>query len=75
MRRWTDHILRINCLLQHVIEGKTEVMGRRGRKCKQLLNDLKENRRYWKFKEEAPDCTLNRLWPYHGIDYVKLRFK
>jgi len=35
-------------------------MGRRGRKCKQLLNDRKEKRRYWKFKEEAQDCTL---WP------------
>ena len=58
MRRWLGHILRINCLLKHVIEGKTEVMGRRGRKCKQLLNDLKETRSYCKFKEEAPDCTL-----------------
>jgi len=58
MRRWISHILRINCLLQHVTEGKTEVMGRRGRKCKQLLNDRKEKRRYWKFKEEAQDCTL-----------------
>jgi hypothetical protein len=38
--------LRRNCLLKHVIEGKIkgriEVMGRRGRRCKQLLDDLKE---------------------------------
>jgi len=31
-----------NCLLKHVIEGKREVVGRRGRSCKQLLDDLKE---------------------------------
>jgi hypothetical protein len=48
-----------NCLLKHVIEGKIEgrieVMGRRGRRRKQLLDDLKEKRGYWKFKEEALD--------------------
>jgi hypothetical protein len=27
--------------LQHVIEGKTEQTRRRGRKCKQLLDDVK----------------------------------
>jgi len=64
MRRWIGHILRINCLLKRVTEGKTEVMGRRGRKCKQLLNDLKETRKYCKFKEEAPDCPL---WGYFLI--------
>ena len=32
---------------------------RRGRKCKQLLNDLKERRRHWKLKKEALD---HRLW-------------
>jgi hypothetical protein len=31
--------------------------GRRGRRRKQLLDGLKENRRYWKLKEEAPDPT------------------
>ena len=34
------HILRRNCLLNHVTEGKTEVTGRRGRICKQLLDEL-----------------------------------
>jgi hypothetical protein len=51
---WIGHILRRNCLLRHVIEGKfegkIEMMGRCGRRCKQLLDDLKENRRYWKLK-------------------------
>ena len=46
----TGHILRRNCLLKHAIEGKIggiEVSGRQGRRRKQLLDDLKEPRRYW----------------------------
>jgi hypothetical protein len=61
---WIGHILRRNCLLKHVIEGKleggTEITGRRGRRRKQLLDDLKKKRRYWKLKEEALDRTLWR---------------
>jgi hypothetical protein len=34
--------------------------GRGGRRSKQLLDDLKEKRRYWKFKEGALDRTLWR---------------
>jgi hypothetical protein len=51
-------------ILKHVIEGtlegRIEMTGRRGRRCKQLLDDLKEKRRYWKLKEEALDRTLWR---------------
>jgi hypothetical protein len=54
-------MLRRNCLLKHVIEGKLEgrieMMGRRGKRRQQLLDDLKKNRRYWKLKEEALDRT------------------
>jgi hypothetical protein len=61
---WIGHILRRNCLLKHVIEGKLEgrieMMGRRGRRPKQLLDDLKEKTRYWKLKEEALDHILWR---------------
>jgi hypothetical protein len=61
---WIGHILRRNCLLKHVIEGKLEgrieMTGRRGRRRKRLLDDLKEKRRYWKLKEEALDRTLWR---------------
>jgi hypothetical protein len=43
--------LRRSCLLKHVIEGKTdgriEGMGRRGKRYKQILDDLKEMRRHW----------------------------
>jgi hypothetical protein len=42
--------LRKNCLLKKVIEGRTEgnieVMGRRRRRIKQLLDDLEERRGY-----------------------------
>jgi hypothetical protein len=56
---WIGHNLRRNCLLKHVTEGKIEGMGSEGRRCKQLLNDLKEMRGHWKLKEEA----LYRLLP------------
>jgi len=56
---WIGHILHRNCLLQRVIEGKIkggiEVTGRRGRRRKRLLDDLKERRGYWHLKEEALD--------------------
>ena len=43
---WIGHILRRNCLLKHVVEGKIEgrieVMGRRGIRRKQLLGDPRE---------------------------------
>jgi hypothetical protein len=42
---WIGHILRKNCLLQRVIEGKIkggiDVTGRRGRRRRKLLDDLK----------------------------------
>ena len=69
---WIGHILRRNCLLQRVIEGKIkggiEVTGRRGRRRRKLLDDLKERRGYCHLKEEALDRTmwrtrfLRRLW-------------
>ena len=55
------HILRRNCSLNHVIKGnvkgRIEVAGRRGGKCKQLLNDLKETGGHWNFNLQAP-CVL-----------------
>jgi hypothetical protein len=61
---WIGHILRRNCLLKHVIEGKLEgrleVTVRRGRTCKQLLDDLKEMRGNFKLNEEALDRSLWR---------------
>jgi hypothetical protein len=61
---WIGHILRRNCLLQLVIEGKVqggiEVTGRRGRRRRKLLDNLKERRGYSRLKEEALDRTMWR---------------
>ena len=69
---WIGHILRRNCLLQRVIEGKIkgeiEVTGRRGRKSRKLLDDLKEMRGYFHLKEEALDRTMWRA--RFGRDFV-----
>jgi hypothetical protein len=56
---WIGHILRRNCLLTEVIEGKMkgriEVTRRRGRRRKKLLDDLGDRRGYSNLKEEALD--------------------
>jgi hypothetical protein len=61
---WIGHILRRNCLLQRVIEGKLkgeiEVTGRRGRERRKLLDYLKERRGYSHLKGEALDRTMWR---------------
>ena len=52
------HVLRTNCLLKHVIQGKIkgriEVTRRQGRRREQLLDYLEERRWYCKLKEESP---------------------
>jgi hypothetical protein len=55
---WIGNILRRKCLLKHVTEGKTGRKRRRGRRIKQLLNDLKERSRYCKMEEEALGVTV-----------------
>jgi hypothetical protein len=45
---------------KHVIEGKIEETGRRGRRLKQLLGDLKEKRGCWILKEEARNRAVWR---------------
>ena len=59
---WVGHILRRNCLLNQVIEGKIkgkmEVTRRRGRRRKELLDDLKDRRGYSHLKEETLDRTM-----------------
>ena len=51
--KWVVHILHRNCLLKHVIEGNIQATRRRGRRRKQLLNDLKETRRQWNLTQTA----------------------
>jgi hypothetical protein len=57
---WIGHILRRNCLLKQVIEGKIkgriEVTRRRVRRRK-LLDDLGDRRGYSHLKEEVLDRT------------------
>jgi hypothetical protein len=65
------YVLRRKCFSKHVIEGKAErkleVMRRRGRRHKQLLDDLKETRRYRTLKGETLGNTL--LITRYGEDY------
>jgi hypothetical protein len=53
---WIGHILcrNLKCLIERMIQ----VPGRHRTKCKQLLDDLKEIKGYWKLKKEAIDHTL-----------------
>jgi hypothetical protein len=71
---WMGHILRRNCLLQRVVEGEIqggiEVTGRRGRKRRKLLDDLKERRGYSHLKEEALDRTMWRARFEKGLGPV-----
>jgi len=61
---WIGNILRRNCLLKQVIEGKIkeemEVARRRGRRRKKLLDDLKDRRGYSYLKEETLDRAMWR---------------
>ena len=76
---WIGHILRRNCLLQRVTEGKIEggieVKGRRGRRRMRLLDDLKEKKRILSFERGSSgshyvDSSLwNRLWTCRNTDY------
>jgi len=70
---WIGHILRRNCLLKQVIEGKIkgemEVTRGRGKRRKKLLDDLKDRRGYSHLKEEALDRTLWRLWTCRQTEY------
>jgi hypothetical protein len=59
---WIGRVLRRNCLLKQVIEGKIKgemgVTSRRGRRRNKLLDDLKDRRGYCHLKEEALDRTM-----------------
>jgi hypothetical protein len=64
-----------NCRLKHVIvgkiEGRIEVTVRRGRRHKQLLDDLKEKKECWKLEEEALDSILWRTGFGRGYGRVR----
>jgi hypothetical protein len=75
---WIGHVLRRNCLLQRVIEGKIqggiEMTGRRGRRRRKLLDNLKERRGY-SFEggssgsHYVESSLWKRLWTFRKTDY------
>jgi len=71
---WIGHILRRNCLLQQVIEGKInggiEVTGRRGRRRRKLLDVFQERKGYCYLKGEALDRTVWRAGSGRGFGPV-----
>jgi hypothetical protein len=71
---WIGYILRRNCLLKQVVEGKIkggiEMTGRRGRRRRELLDGLKERRGYSRLKEEALDRTMWRVRIGRGLGPV-----
>jgi hypothetical protein len=60
IKRKKANFLRRNYFVIRVTEGKIEWKGRRGKRRKKLLDDLKEKKRYWNFKEEVLDRTAWR---------------
>jgi hypothetical protein len=64
MINWIGHILRRNCHLKRVIQGKIKEKPRRqGGRRKQLLDDLKENKRYGSLKGSTMSYSAeNSLW-------------
>ena len=68
---WIGHILRRNCLVKQIIEGKIkgqiEVTRRGGRRRQKLLDDLKDRRGYYQLKEEALDRTMWRIYFGRGF--------
>jgi len=76
---WIGHILRRNCLLQRVIEGKIqggiEVTGRQGRRRRKLLDNLKGKERILSFEGGSSESHYvqsslwKRLWTCRKTDY------
>jgi hypothetical protein len=62
MANWIVHTLCTNCFLKHVIEGKIEekkeLTRRRGRRLKQLQDNLTESRINCKLKKKTLDRTV-----------------
>jgi len=56
-------------------EGRTEVTGRRGRRYKRLMDDLKEKRGYWKLEVLARDSIVWRNSFERGYGPVVKRTK
>ena len=71
---WIGHILRRNCILKQVIEGKIkgqiEVTRRQGKRRKKFLDNLKDRSGCCELKEEALDRTIWRNRSARGFGPV-----
>ena len=59
---------------KHVTEGEiggTEVVGRQGRRRKQLLNDIKEKSGCWKLEDDALDAFCGELTFERAMKFVR----
>jgi len=75
--------LRKKCFLKHIIDGKidrkTAGTGRRGRKRKHILNDLKEKEKIVELERESTrshpvmNFLWKSLWTCRKADYVNER--
>jgi len=73
------HILHRSCFLKLVTEGKIEekieVMGRCGRRCKKLLDDLQEKEQILETERQSTrshsvkNSLYKRQWTFHKTDY------
>ena len=52
---WVGHILRIIYLLHYDIERQMTKVKRVGRRRRQLIDELRNRRKYWELKEETED--------------------
>ena len=52
---WIGHILRINCLLHDAIEVQMTKVKGVGRRRTELLDNMRNRRRYWELQTEAED--------------------
>ena len=76
---WSGHILRRNCLLRRVIEGKIQggiqVTGRQGRRRRKLFDDPKGKERILSFEggssgsHYGESSLWKRLWTCRKTDY------
>jgi hypothetical protein len=68
--RWIGHIICRKCLLKHNVEGKieegTEFTVRRGRRCRQLMDDFK-NRRALEIERGSTRSHSVAIWHWKRL--------